>query len=471
MTSVGKFALLSQSERNPSIISFFIALTNTDEGMDIEEFEQLWSEVMKKHDRFRFRVREDGKCFEEAHKSIREYTSEVPHPQNPIEFKARINSFLTCPMDVKKQGWEVSLSSGPIGASGAILDSEELMQQGYKSETVALFRVHHVLCDGLSLSAAVKDAADEKDQLDKTMVDALDKYKKNSKKVGMVLRLVGLVVYYVFGSMFAASHQLRNMLTSTNPFDVFIKDAGEEDNERSLSWKCLTTVDDAKSVTRSVSKQIKLNDLFVALLSSALERRYQELKDDDSYASKSTYSGKCPSYVNVVVPVHLTGSILPGQPIGNKIGAFVSSIPIFQESQKKRSVSISRLRKVSKILSLHKLSTAPQMSWFITALISKLGFESIAKDAIMRFNCKAVGIVSNVHGFPYEIHWKGRPIKMLGAFLPLPPNVPIGIVATSYDGNIILVVEADKRVVPDADRFLEYMLEEYQVIKEQMSMQ
>ena len=36
---------------------------------------------------------------------------------------------------------------------------------------------------------------------------------------------------------------------------------------------------------------------------------------------------------------------------------------------------------------------------------------------------------------------------------------------TSYDGQIILSVEsADSRVVPDAEKFLDFMLEEYESI-------
>ena len=65
MTPIGKFALLSESERNPSINPFFLALANKDDnGMSVEEFRQLWTSVVRKHARFRFNVRECG--FEET---------------------------------------------------------------------------------------------------------------------------------------------------------------------------------------------------------------------------------------------------------------------------------------------------------------------------------------------------------------------------------------------------------------------
>lgn len=48
--------------------------------------------------------------------------------------------------------------------------------------------------------------------------------------------------------------------------------------------------------------------------------------------------------------------------------------------------------------------------------------------------------------------------------------MPVGLLVTSYDGKIILSVEsADEQVVPDAERFLHFMLDEYEAIKNEVS--
>ena len=49
--------------------------------------------------------------------------------------------------------------------------------------------------------------------------------------------------------------------------------------------------------------------------------------------------------------------------------------------------------------------------------------------------------------------------------LPLPPGIGIGVVVSTYNGKIFLTIDADSRIVPDADRFLGFMLEEYEVLK------
>jgi len=469
MTPIGKFALLSQTERNPSIISFFIALASKAEGMNAltnkagegmnrEEFEQLFYEALKKYSRLRSHIK-DGYFEEATNKSafLHDSCLEVHHPKSSEEFKDRINKFLTDPIDVTDRPWEINISSGPLGSSGAILNSEELIKQGYKVETVALFRVHHVVCDGVSMSAIVKEMSDEKEQLDSLLLDAVDKYKTQVMKMGVIKRLVGFILYYVLGSVVAISQQLWNMLSSVNPFNAVTDTNVESISKRSVCWKYLAKVDDAKAVAKTIGHHTKLNDLFVALLGRALEKQYQLLE-----AKSETKPTKCPSSVSIVITAHLTGSILPGQSISNKVGAFVSRIPFNPSGH---TSSLSRLGKISKILSKAKRTPAPLISHFITSLISKLGSASLARYALVHTNCQAVAVISNVMGYPFEIHWRSMPIKLLCAFLPLPPKISVGLLVTSYNGQIILSVEsADSRVVPDAEKFLDFMLKEYESI-------
>lgn len=59
MSSIGRFALRSQTKRNPSIISFFVAFSNEKgtKEIDLDEFGKLVQDrVMTKHERFRSRV-------------------------------------------------------------------------------------------------------------------------------------------------------------------------------------------------------------------------------------------------------------------------------------------------------------------------------------------------------------------------------------------------------------------------------
>eukprot|EP00984_Skeletonema_dohrnii_P014945 scaffold6400_cov143-Skeletonema_dohrnii-CCMP3373.AAC.3 len=459
MTPIGKFALASQTENRQSIITFFIALSNKigHQPMGITDFERLWeSRIMseKRHERFDCCVSSADGYFEKLDKLFHDYASEPTHPDDIQETKERIIDFLTRPIDVHDKLWQVELSNGALGTSGAILHSNELKAKGHNTETLALFRNHHCLCDGVSLSAAVADLSNESEELRDKILYNIETHKQRILRTSFIRRalsfIVGSLTYYVFGSIVALTLQAWNMIVSSNPFEEFMKRGSCA--ERSVSWKYLASVEDAKRVTKSIKKGAKLNDLFVACLTSAIERQYECL----SRNNRDTTS------VNLIVTTHLRGGIiLPGESIGNKIGAFAVTTPF----KTKAGSSIKRLRTISKALQLMKRTPAPQISYLITSFISNYLPKRVAQYALVKANCHSVATISNVHGFPETIHWAGNPVEMICAFLPLPTGIPIGIVVTSYNGRIIMSVDADASVVPDADEFLQWMVDEYETIK------
>jgi phosphoribosylcarboxyaminoimidazole (NCAIR) mutase len=55
----------------------------------------------------------------------------------------------------------------------------------------------------------------------------------------------------------------------------------------------------------------------------------------------------------------------------------------------------------------------------------------------------------------------GRRVESIYGFVPLPPGIPVGVVVSSYAGNMALTVTAEPYAIPDADRFMGWVLEEY----------
>ena len=388
-----------------------------------------------------------------------DYCKELSHPKDSKEFKARVSNFLTSTMDIKTKLWECTMSTGDIGSSGAIIEVQHCAEKNEESETVFLFRNHHVLCDGVSLSTVVSDASDEREELIDALQRAMDKKKSLIKSKGFISRFLTWTMYFIVGSIYALSVQFWNMITSSNPFDIFKTSSRTLEKKRSVAWKYLASVQEAKSTLKAncrLPKRVTLNDLFVSLLSKALEKQYQILQD-------SSIPTKTQPTVNIVCPVYLKGGAsLTSRCIGNSIGAFVTTVPFCPN---KTSSSTSRLYSVSKNLNKVKHTPAAKISQAVSSFISTFAPESIAKLALVYANCHAVAAISNVHGFQKKIHWMGRPIEILCAFLPLPPGIPIGIVVTSYDGKIIMSLDADESIVPDADAFLDCMIEEYEALK------
>jgi hypothetical protein len=75
-------------------------------------------------------------------------------------------------------------------------------------------------------------------------------------------------------------------------------------------------------------------------------------------------------------------------------------------------------------------------------------------------------VVTNIRGPEHAVHLDGRPVQSFLGFLPLPPGIPVGMVVGSYQGEIQLAVTAERWAVPDADRFLGWVVDEYNILKD-----
>ena len=75
--------------------------------------------------------------------------------------------------------------------------------------------------------------------------------------------------------------------------------------------------------------------------------------------------------------------------------------------------------------------------------------------------------VSNNRGYDKKLHINGMTVESAAGFIPLPPGLPIGVVVQSYAGTMSLSVTAEKWAVPDPDKFLRWVLDEYQRLCEE----
>ena len=165
----------------------------------------------------------------------------------------------------------------------------------------------------------------------------------------------------------------------------------------------------------------------------------------------------------VLIPVHLFGGILlPGQSIGNRIGGFCAELDLSSASAPSRCSSVSSSLSIAKDTPIALLSySLGQLLGlgFVPSLVCRLALRSGTRGASFA--------VSNVRGPPGPLHYGGRKVETVAGFLPPPPGCPIGVVVQSYDGRISITCNADARAVPDADKFLGFVLDEfYNIAKE-----
>jgi hypothetical protein len=403
------------------------------------------------------------------------------------------------------------------------------------SESVLLFRCHHALADGASIMAALSDLSDEAEEIRGGVEAELERWRKRMggggrRGVGFLrrilsrlMRLLKLCVWFAFGTTRALAYQTYlQMTTRTNPFDPVLEDArrrGPVPSGRSISWCDAAPLDEVKCVARSIWKatrggggvattsSITVNDIFVSCVTYAVARQLVEHEeyhaahavavaddddDDDDARGGGRRRKKNEKYyavptINVVVPVHLGGgAILPGESVGNNIGAFVAKCPGAIEERldakegaaagrggggggPTKTTTVERLVRVHESLSRSKGGPAPLVSHHLARFCSDHLPDGVTQSIFRRANANAAVVVSNVRAYDKKLHISGMTLESAAGFLPLPPGIPIGVVVQSYAGVVSLTVNAERWAVPDADKFLGWVLDEYGRLYEEAS--
>ena len=375
----------------------------------------------------------------------------------------RIERYATTTLDVNQHLWEAQVTTGRLGASNAIplYRIPSLERQHCTEESLALFRVHHALCDGVSLSVAVGDLCDEASELREEVASKLKKHneRERARLLGRrIADMMSVFLFFTLGTVIALSRWWWQCLMSVNPFDKIMAASGDYSGARSTTWRFVARVEQVKHVGRLTAKSITVNDVVVGCVSAAIRRQLQF-----HHRILNNINTDIPSHVNVVIPSHLTGGVLlPGQSLGNKIGAYAVAVPAGHSMQDPSD----RLKEVSKSIQKGKSTPAALLSWTLAKVVSDYFPLRFAKWILRHGNGHSVAVISNVKGMPFKTHLAGRPVEAIIAFLPLPPGIPIGVLVQSYDGNLFFSVTADRRAVPDVDMFAEWVLEEYQQLKE-----
>ena len=477
--------------------------------MSSDEFESTWmkSEMPSRHPRFHSRVSShDDRFFEyETEATTKEVsdddnlaTSENPkaelhkhvtdtvHPASyRTDLRMRIERLLTEPLDLTDKLWEVHVSSGELGASGAIsrlkAGHRKVEMDNDTEESLLLFRSHHTLADGVSLISALGDLVDEANDIRDAIKAELNRRKQKSRErsfLQRMLRSISKLIWFFIGSIQSILYQMYLLWTTPrNPFEeaLGIVSTTNKPAGRSVSWCDAAPLDEVKAVARSVGPKVTVNDIFVSCVSAAVTRQLEEHRERAAVMREAT-TGKTEetdtvhpskSHINVVVPVHLMGgAILPGKGIGNNIGAFVAQVPAHMVAES-TAPACDRLRSVHSSLTTVKKSPAPILSYLIARFASDYLPEGLAKRMFRNANANAAVAISNARGWDTKVHINGRTVESTHGFLPLPPGLPCGVVVQSYAGVVSLSVTAEKWAVPDADRFLGWMLDEYRQLCEE----
>jgi len=355
--------------------------------------------------------------------------------------------------------WGAKVSRGALARSPILTQNkvEKAIRDGREDETLVFFRASHALGDGVSMGAIMGELSDEAEELRGKVKEAMKKRRGKKRKKSLLTKFAAFfkrLFWFVRGLAMIGAQQFRMMIfNSANPFRTLLEvDLPEGKPRRALGWKECITVEDARAVARSMGCSI--NDMFVACITKAVHKQIREhVAEGNIEDDEETRKGR----IRCVIPVHLFGGILlPGQEIGNRIGAVSAEIQVEDEG----GACYDTLKETQTKLKIIKDAPSALVSYVLAKGVSQLPSSVATRLLTFAIGGSCVAI-SNVRGPDVPLHVKGRKVEQLVGFVPPPPSVPIGVVIMSYNGKITLTLNADKRCVPDADKFVGWVLEEY----------
>uniref|UniRef100_A0A7S2Y6A0 O-acyltransferase WSD1 C-terminal domain-containing protein n=1 Tax=Entomoneis paludosa TaxID=265537 RepID=A0A7S2Y6A0_9STRA len=346
-------------------------------------------------------------------------------------------------------------------------------------ESLMLFRAHHALADGASMAAAFLDLGDEAPQIRALIQQEVDKRfgKATSTWWKKVYQQFLFALWMVTGSLSSAWYHFKLSCANlwwtvwgSNPWAVLEREytlqqkaeGKEEIPDRSVSFATLCTVEQAKWVAQTLAgRRATLNDVMCTAVSRALAKQLQwhrqqreATHDCDSSKTKTLPQLK---HFHMAVPVHLKGGIImPNESVSNSIGAFCVSLPCENDQS-----GTERLKKVHKELSIVKRRPTAFLSHYAARISSQVLPASWVSYLFSRAGAGSSCVVTNVRGYDRAIHLQGSKIEAMYGFVPLAPGIPIGVVVGSYNGQVQLTLTAQPWAVPDADRFLSWVMEDY----------
>lgn len=450
MTSIGHFAYASETDLNPSIVTFYLKLAGK---VTVEELYDAWKQqnMASQHPRFHQRISDTSQRHFEPEDSETVHLTETTFPKDSKDLHSGIAGAQTKRWSLSDALWYATLAT-----SG--------------EESIICVRGHHSLADGASMGAALLDLTDEADEMREKVKQFLKHRKRKVRSWWQrMLQKLKQLAWLVGGSFSVWCYQGKLAFLSwlkPSPWPLIESLAGKgQKGYRVVSATQAAPLNQVKWLTRMLSDReckITVNDVFTSCVTAALAKQleyHQKL-----VAIRQEARGRNPDnglttteYVNVSIPVHLRGGVvIPGESVGNRLGAMVARLPGQQEISPEE-----RLRFVSEELASVKKTPVAFLSHMAASASSKVLPTSWTSGLFRRSSAGSSCVVTNTRGPPNAVHIRGHRVKEFAGFVPIPPGIPIGIVVSSYENQLSLTLSAHPWAVPDPDLFLKWILEEY----------
>ncbi len=462
MSSVDKAWFEMDSATNLMIIN---GLMWFDGKIDYELFTGILERrFIRRYERFRQRVvtGADGRLYWETdlHFDLRSHVRRIalPEPRTPECLQALISSMINEPLDRRKPLWRFFLIEDVDGGS------------------VLFGRIHHCIGDGIALIRVLLDMTS--DTLEDSMRIDIGGFERarlrqsSSPAEALAHRVRSLARRSIDAGKTLVSQALLTLEDPKHPLEVarslgLISAAGA-----AILTKLLILPPDRKTVFKGELGAIKrvvwsrpldlmrikaigrafdatINDVLVSAVAGALRDYMLQVGDNPDAGD-----------INAMVPVNLR-PLEQATELGNRFALVYLPLPI------SLSDPVARLRAAKHRMDVLKQSPEPFLVYQILGLIGSLPGD-VAKQATLWFSSKASAVLTNVPGPRQQIYFAGQPLRKLMFWVPQAGEISMGISIISYNGEVMLGLMVDEKLVPEPRAIMEHFEHQFELLAQRV---
>ena len=327
-----------------------------------------------------------------------------------------------------------------------------VLVQGLASGSVVVARFHHCLADGialvallLSLTTPLDDAVAGTASTDLSppedpLMWARDQVDRAQAIVRRGRRFLGHLGPAALRARGLELRDASRKLASLSPQDhpAFKARLG---TAKRVTWSPPLPLEPMKAMARAVDG--KLNDVLLALVCGAL-RRFTEARGTPLQPGES---------LRATVPVNLR-PLEVAHELGNRFGLLFVDLPV-------TTVGVeARLAELKRQMDVLKQSSEPLLTFGIMRAVG-WGPPELQDQLVDLFSRRTSLVLSNVPGPRRRLAFAGRPLRRVMFWVPQSGSVSLGLSLISYAGELMLGINADRGLFPDAAALARALYEEH----------
>ena len=451
MSSVDAAWLHMEKPTNLMMINGFFLF---DGEVDYDRFvETVENRLVARFSRFRKRVVETGlimkspqwetdKRFDiDAHI----HRVALPSPGDDAALYDMISDLSSTPLDFTKPPWQYHFI------------------EGYGPGTVAFYRLHHCIADGIALMQVMLSMCDTEPDAPQVKVEikrrkrgpldgVINIFNVASHALETTRKFTGMVIQEGMESLSNPSHIWDLTKTTASygtalarltllPTDTKTLYKGKLGVTKRVAWSGSFPLEEVKELCRTTDAS--LNDVMLSVVAGAL----------GAYMEERGVSADGVT-IKAMMPVNLRAPEKALKELGNYFGLVVPTLPLGEADPK------ARLNFINRDMSAIKETPEAVVALAILQAMGSAPTE-IEDLGIAFFTSKTSAVITNVPGPRQQLYFAGKAIQTVMGWVPQGGDIGMGISIFSYNGQVVVGIITDEKSVSDPQRIVHHLHAEY----------